>query len=101
MRYILLSALLLTGCFDQVTKTEKLGEPRISEQTVSCHHASYCYTCMPGFNGGMNCGLKFSSFCSGNQRAIVETQEVRYYYESGKVRVSDTVNVVKELESCH
>lgn len=99
MRYILLSALLLTGCFDQVTKTEKLGEPRISEQTVSCHHASYCYTCMPGF--GKGCGYKFSSFCSGNQRAIVETQEVRYYYESGKVRVFDNVNVVEELESCH
>lgn len=100
MRYILLSGLLLTGC-DSVVKSEKLGEPRISEQTVSCHHASYCYTCMPGFDGGMKCGLKFSSMCSGNQRAIVEKQEVRYYYESGKVRVSDTVNIVKELEACH
>lgn len=95
MRYILFSVLLLVGC-DSVVKSEKLGEPVVREETVSCRHYDYCYTCMGG-----NCGFKFSIFCPGKQKAIVSNQQVRHYYESGNVVVNNQSTVVEELEVCH
>lgn len=100
MKYILFSILLLAGC-DSVVSTEKLGEPVVKEEVVSCHHLSYCFTCGPGFDGKMNCNAKMSPMCPGNQLALVEHQEIRYQYESGKTMVHNSTTVVKELETCH
>jgi len=96
----LLLLFLLVGC-DSVTRVENIGEPVREERSVSCTYTGYCYACGPGFDGNMNCGLKMTAFCSGNQKAIVEIQRQRYFYESGDIRDITSMTTIKELETCN
>jgi len=54
---------------------------------------------MPGFSN-QTCNYKLSSFCSGNQKAIVEVQHQRHFYESGDIRDLDKLTTIEELEEC-
>lgn len=94
----LLILLLLAGC-DKVMRVENIGEPVREERKVSCNYTGYCYTCMPGFSN-QTCNYKMSSFCSGNQKAIVEVQHQRHFYESGDIRDLDKLTTIEELEEC-
>lgn len=95
----LLLLFLLAGC-DTVTRVENVGEPIREERKVSCNYTGYCYACGPGFDGSMDCKFKLSSFCSGEQNALVDIQRQRYYFESGKIRDQNKMTTIKELSEC-
>lgn len=84
----------LAGCGPKVTKVEATGPAVVKEDRQSCSHAGYCFTCMPGFDGKMNCGFKFSAMCSGTQDVTYSETPVRRYYEDGSTRNSvDTTTI--------
>ena len=94
-----LALLMLAGC-DAVTFVEKDG-PAFSEvRNRSGWKAGYCYTCMPGFDGKMSCGFKFSSMCSCSYKAKVLVQPIRVHHESGKVRHSEQTSETERLSAC-
>lgn len=99
MKRILVLCILLAGC-DREVKREELGEPVVAEKEVSCHKFSYCYTCMPGMSGKMDCSFKMSSFCPGNQLARVEQRTYKIFYESGDIQVRTSENTLQTLEEC-
>lgn len=99
MKIILLSALVLAGC-DSVISRTPVGEPEQREEQVSCRKFDFCITCMPGFDGKMTCAPKMSPYCPGNQKAIVQHQQVELLFESGKTQLIDQTNTIQTLEQC-
>lgn len=91
--------LLFAGC-DSVTASYPVRETRIEERIVSCNYTGFCFTCMPGFDGKMNCGAKLSSYCSGTQKVEVGITPTRLIHKSGKIELLDDVKQNKELTSC-
>lgn len=80
----LLGLLLLVGC-DSVVSNQIEGPRFIKRETVSCTHPSFCFTSMPGFDGKMNFGYKFSAFCPGTQEQINRYTPLAQIHKSGKV----------------
>ena len=100
MRFLLL-ALLLAGCeFDHIVSSQNVGEPFTERRRDSCTHMSYCYTCAPGFDAKLTCGLKFSGFCPGSQEVEVRVQRQRHNYKSGDTRSGESILSRKEISSC-
>lgn len=82
----LLAVLLITlslGC-DPVVKTEAAGDFTFKIVTTGCYTTGFCFSCMPGFDGKMSCGYKFSSFCSGSRKEEIKERPVINTRKSGK-----------------
>ena len=99
MRSALLASLLLCGC-DELVATESYGQPFEEVRTRTGYEPGYCFTCVPGFDGKMNCGLKFSYACSCEYTARVEIQPQRERYESGKIVERQSVRELEKLTEC-
>ncbi len=100
MRRLLLAvcALAFVGCDAVVSETP--GPSRVEERAVSCTHTSFCFTCMPGFDGKVSCGMKFSAFCPGSKAARVNVTPVLRLYESGETMTYERTEVLETLEAC-
>ncbi len=85
---LILCTALLVGCGPSLN-SERF-EP-ISEQTYTrqCQYRAtgYCYTCLPGFDGKSNCGMKMSSSCShsGVQDVTMVSGELTQFWSDGTV----------------
>lgn len=88
---IILGVIALVAIFSysppKVVSIERVGEPQTLNVIQSCTKPGMCYTCMPGFDGKLKCGVKFSQFCSSGKRkvTIIETP-VRVYYNDGSIK---------------
>ncbi len=80
---VVVTLLVLAGCREEVSR-EPIGETQTVTLERSCTKPGYCFTCMPGFDGKMNCGLKFSPFCSGTQMATEKRTPMRITYDNGE-----------------
>lgn len=100
MKRLVLTVALLTlaGCDKEVSRTPH--ESYVQNQRVSGHHFSYCFTCMPGFDGKMDCRLKASTMCPCSYPAEVRVTPYTITYESGKTREYSSTQVIKQLGSC-
>lgn len=96
---LLASLVLLAGC-DKVVSTERVSEPVVTEQTVSCRHAGYCFTCVPSFDGKTGCGFRWSTLCPGERLATVRITDYVRTYESGKKWSFSDTEVVEHLTAC-
>lgn len=64
---------------DQYEEVISTSTPRTEERkNQHCSHYDYCFSCMPGFDGQMSCGMKFSAFCDGSRDTIVELTDIDY-----------------------
>lgn len=90
---------MLIGC-DPVVNTRTIGESHNEERAESCTHFSYCFTCMPGFNGKTDCSFKASALCPGTRRVELKLTPVELTCKSGNVEKSFDSQVVREISSC-
>ena len=97
---IFLIALILfaIGCDKEVKRA--IISSHVETQKVSCSKAGYCFTCLPGFDGKMKCGVKFSAFCPGRQDASVRVVQERITYESGKIFDIKREEIISRQGSC-
>ena len=79
----------LYGC-DRVVSSRQIGEPHSITRETTEMRPGFCVTCMPGFDGKMSCGFKFSNFCPFPTTETVSVAPFERTHESGKV---DTVEV--------
>lgn len=93
-------ALLLTGCIDSVVSQSPIGGPKLEERRLGSIHTSYCFTCLPGFDGKMNCGMKLSYACPCSYQAKVSVQTIRRRHESGKESIGERVTEIARLGAC-
>ncbi|MEY5060671.1 MAG: hypothetical protein RIS45_592 [Planctomycetota bacterium] len=95
-----LIAMTLAGCEQAVLLQS--GQSYTEEGPQSCTHFAYCFTCMPGFNGKMDCSFKASAFCPGTQTALFKVTPRTYYYPSKPDEPfrADAREVVKEITPC-
>lgn len=91
--------MLLVACEGKVV-SEKTGEARTEERSISCKRSGYCMTCMPGYDMKMSCSLKFSPYCPGQRQAKVLVTPVKQTYESGKVWEIERVETLEFLGEC-
>ena len=96
----LFSALFITGCGSEVTSVQATGETKVSQATHSCNYASFCFTCMPGFDMKLECGFKFSYFCDGTQDVKVEETPVKISYADGFSK-NDIKTKITPTGACH
>ncbi len=80
---VLLTLLVLVGCREEVS-LDPVGPVETVTRERSCTKPGYCYTCMPGFDGKMNCSFKFSPFCGGTQLATEQRTPMRITYDNGE-----------------
>lgn len=92
-------SLATAGC-DKVISSAAVGNPHKEVRTVACRHTSYCFTCMPGFGGGMKCKFKMSPSCPGKERVRFEVTPMVDTYESGIKREWESVKKLKTLKAC-
>lgn len=83
-------ALLLLGC-DPVVDRRTAGAPYVATRREGCSKFGFCMTCMPGFNGKMECGFKMSAFCPGSHDVTAEYTPTARVHKSGAV---DTITTL-------
>lgn len=96
MKFLVLSVLgvwflamtVSCGSAPEVVSVERVGEPNISTVTRSCHKTGACFTCLPGFDGKMNCGFKLSPICPGRQKVTISEVPVIIHYKDGATKMS-------------
>jgi hypothetical protein len=54
--------LMLTGC-DPVVEQRQIGPAETRRYETTEMGPGFCTTCMPGMDGKMTCGFKYSNFC--------------------------------------
>jgi hypothetical protein len=96
---LLVLLVILVGC-DPVTRTRPVGESKIVTVEESCTHFSYCFTCMPGFDGKNECGYKASSLCPGNQKVQISITPMELTRKSGKTEIEQQRRTIKEITAC-
>jgi len=81
---------ILTGtlgaCGPEIKMTEAIGDPMVLTETRTCSKPGLCFTCGPGFDGKLGCGLKLALFCPGNHEVTIEQTPTRITYSNGTVR---------------
>lgn len=98
LKALLISALILVGCDKEVSRD--WASSRIEEQAVNCTMASFCVTCLPGFDGKVGCGAKLSPYCPGRQRASVKITPFTAHFKSGKVEHGEDTDIQQLLTEC-
>lgn len=70
--------------------------------TQSCSTTGYCYSCLPGFDGRMQCGFKFSALCPGQQKVeVCEVTEHGHFSKKPEIeRTRKRVISTLTLEEC-
>ena len=76
-----------------VFQRESLPTIVVSE---TCNYSSYCFTCMPGFDGKMDCGMKLSAFCSGTNEVTYQQFKINFEY---RYKVKNRDGLIEELRS--
>jgi hypothetical protein len=97
----LLWAIIIAGAVLAWTACDPVVEQRATGPAVrrtyneGCSKFGFCMTCMPGFDGQMECGFKASNFCPGSHDVTYDETPVRSVHKSGDV----TNDVLQEFVS--
>ncbi len=101
MRLFLLlaaTAVMLSGCKKEVSR-EVMGLPDITEEMTECPISGVCFKCDVNFDLELDCGVKISSSCPGQQKSVVTKTPMRVYYNDDTHR--DYVETeIQPLEAC-
>lgn len=98
-KVFLLLLVFMIGCAKEVSR--QYDPPHEEVRTLDCTHSDFCFTCMPGFTGKMDCGFKLSPYCPGNRKARVQVTPYRVHYDDGSVSLREQVVEIQEVEACH
>jgi hypothetical protein len=78
------AVLAMTAC-DPVVESRPVGPAVTRTRSEGCSHLGFCFTCLPGFNGKMECGFKMSAFCPGTHSVTYAETPTREVHKSGDV----------------
>ena len=95
MKRILL-LLLLAGCGPDIIDKQVVDVGKTYEDRVSCTYTGYCYSCLPGFDGKMDCNFKLSPYCPGTANATLQSVTVEYYYSDGTRKTKTHTQIIEQ-----
>lgn len=93
------SLIAVVAC-DTVLRVENAGEAYEETRARSGTHTSYCFTCMPGFDGKMDCKMKLSYACPCSYKARVLVQPIKITYEKAGIRDGEKVTELRKETPC-
>lgn len=100
-----ISALVLAGflfgCGEEPYQVELLRVEEPRQGTDSCFKAGMCYTCAPGLDGTMNCGIKLSGACPGYQSVMRQTSVYKLYFKEKDPEIEEVTKTVQILTQCY